>query len=414
MDQPKSPHEPFEDAIRKRMENHRLSVDKSVWQAIRRRLPAHSHRHRLLFPLLGGVAAAAVVLLMLIPRSLFVPAFDATDATDADVAVVDEKPDVLTTPAEADLASLIPAVSVAINKRGVTKPTTTLKDEIERHEDINLPIVIIPADVSETSQSVVSNEPANETSASRETNTINAISSAALQEVTADWTIAIPRKRPQTRMIAAVIGTGVGGSTATAMQQPLDFRSELIVSNATFASNYTYMLSPRDFSNREFLPPISIGLKLRSSIVERLAFETGIVYSFLMTRLSGGGWENLDATLQLHYLGVPLQLVNTVLIQGPWEVHVSGGVMPEKGLRSIYHQYRKAGNTLITTEAYTRIEGWQLSMLGGAGISYRLQENMSLYLDPQLSWYFNMKQPFSIRTEMPLQIGVQAGLRISL
>ena len=58
--------------------------------------------------------------------------------------------------------------------------------------------------------------------------------------------------------------------------------------------------------------------------------------------------------------------------------------------------------------------GVQLSVLGGLGIEYGLNDFMGIYLDPNVRYYFDMNQPKSIRTQQPLNIGFELGLRFNL
>ncbi len=92
---------------------------------------------------------------------------------------------------------------------------------------------------------------------------------------------------------------------------------------------------------------------------------------------------------------------------------LGGGATIEKGIRAFYKQEIEGNGGIVHhTHVYNRIAGLQFSAQGGAGFSYRLQNNLHLFGEPRLLYYFRNNQPMSARTENPLIFGLNIGVRI--
>lgn len=127
-----------------------------------------------------------------------------------------------------------------------------------------------------------------------------------------------------------------------------------------------------------------------------------------MTR---GGKIFYNTRLDLHYLGVPVNLVVKLWDHPKWNIYLSGGMMLEKGLRSKLHQDKIGTDQFETLVEKKGIDGIQWSLNASAGVSYRLLKDWSIYLEPRLSYYFDNDQPVSIRTENSVIVGIGAGFR---
>ena len=88
--------------------------------------------------------------------------------------------------------------------------------------------------------------------------------------------------------------------------------------------------------------------------------------------------------------------------------------MVEKGLRSIYIQNEYIGSQIITTDARTKIDGFQWSVNAMLGGMYNLYRNIGIYFEPKFSYYFDNDQPISARTDQPVVFGLTAGVRFKL
>ncbi|MDR1221889.1 MAG: PorT family protein [Tannerella sp.] len=154
--------------------------------------------------------------------------------------------------------------------------------------------------------------------------------------------------------------------------------------------------------------PFSAGIMVRRKLNRTVGIETGLVYTRLSTDLEIAGKYRQDAILNLHYLGIPVNLVVDLWEKKPWNIYISGGGMVEKGLRSVYKQKDYFGSDLIRN---SRISGLQWSLNGGVGLSCNFYRGMNLYIEPGVSYYFDCNQPVSKRTEDPLNFNLRLGLR---
>jgi len=170
----------------------------------------------------------------------------------------------------------------------------------------------------------------------------------------------------------------------------------------------TSILTPNDFSDRTYYSPLNVGMRVSRQINGKFGLETGLTYTYLLTGFKS---MNYDAELNLHYLGVPLNLVMKILGNQKWSLYSSAGLTVEKGLRSVYIQNQYYSNQIITTTASTNINGIQWSVNLSGGVSYRIVKNFDIYFAPKLSYYFDNNQPISLRTDRKTCFEAEGGLR---
>ena len=168
---------------------------------------------------------------------------------------------------------------------------------------------------------------------------------------------------------------------------------------------------PATFSQVDCAPPLSFGITVRKNLNNRIGLESGLVYTYLYTKLGQSRTFSRRATLGLHYLGIPVNLVIKLWDNPNWNVYVSGGFMMEKGLRSIYHVEAYNLDEPKSATYRSGIDGLQWSLNLSVGVSYRFYRDWSLYLEPRYSYYFVNNQPVSYRTENMTLIGIGAGVR---
>ena len=168
------------------------------------------------------------------------------------------------------------------------------------------------------------------------------------------------------------------------------------------------ILAPEDFTDIQYFTPLSFNVGIALPINAKFAIETGIIYTNLHTKFKDG---TKNASLTLHYLGVPLRVSYQYFSNKKLNLYLASGVTIEKGLWSVYKQKINYTNMQLDTDVEQIIEGMQWSMHASTGISYRVFDFASLYLEPRLSYYFNSNQPMSIRTKSPLNVGIEGGFR---
>ena len=154
--------------------------------------------------------------------------------------------------------------------------------------------------------------------------------------------------------------------------------------------------------------PISFGFTVRKKINKAIGIETGLLYTYLSSELKISGVDYNGATLNLHYIGIPVNLTVNMMDKKRWSIYASGGGMVDKGLQSVYKKNGAGG------KKRSHISGLQWSLNSGIGISYNLYNNMNLYVEPGVSYYFDCNQPISKRTEDPFNFNLRLGLRYDI
>ncbi len=176
------------------------------------------------------------------------------------------------------------------------------------------------------------------------------------------------------------------------------------------------ILTYKDFEDVSHNAPLSFGLSVRYPFSDRFAIESGLTYTYLSTSFKNKSPKR-DATLRLHYLGIPINAVANVYETGRWRFYVLAGGMIEKGIYSYFAQneYDDDGNGKIKTVSPDKgIDGVQLSIHIAPGAEFKFDNNYSIYIEPRAAYYFDNNQPVSIRTKHPFNLGVSAGVRFTL
>jgi hypothetical protein len=156
-----------------------------------------------------------------------------------------------------------------------------------------------------------------------------------------------------------------------------------------------------DNVNSQYGLPLSAKFMIRKDIGTRWAIESGLSYTYLHTKYK---WNKNTVNQQLHYLGIPLNVVCYVVSKPNWNIYASAGGMMEKGV----YAHINRSDKLVTK---VNMKGLQWSVTGAVGTTYKLRKNVGLFFEPQFGYFFDNNQPESIRTESPISFGLGAGLR---
>lgn len=229
-----------------------------------------------------------------------------------------------------------------------------------------------------------------------------------------DWTDVYAQNQPKKKRISisGVLGSGVGSSPSSIKPRSYSFRNEQLVN---IPVKHTNVATPRDFSNKDYMPPISAGLNLRLPLNDRFSLESGMTYTVLRTRLSNSfSLADVMASIDLHYLGVPANLVYSFVKTNKWDVYISSGAMLEKGLQGDYKQLQDRGDHRILVQANPYIDGVQWSLNGTVGMGYSFHQHIAFFFDPKVSYYLDNDQPYSIRSEKPFIFSLNTGIRFAL
>jgi len=426
------PQDSFSELIRQKLQGHQMPVDADMWAQLEDKL--HKKRRKpILWWFVTGSAAVLALLLSIqplvdektnqlsfeqvekkhIPNKKLSEPKDKIERNDAksttiDYAKVQEEQDLSIKPErQVNTSSLNKKPENNLSEDGQVEANKTDNYIVSRKTDVNTTNVekkdnnqARKSTIVETSSDSISNSKKN----IKKLDELPAVDSKNISE---------PKpKKKRDLLLAAAFGSGGGSSVAS----PNDmFFAEIGSRNLVkAATTYTRILTADDFSYKSFSAPLSFGLTVRKEITNHLGVETGLVYTYLSTSFEENGVSHYDASLSLHYLGIPVNLIVPIWKDKKWEVYFSGGGMVEKGLRSVYIQNEYIGSQIITTDARTNIDGLQWSVNATLGGTYNLYRNIGIYFEPKFSYYFDNDQPISARTDQPVVIGLAAGVRFKL
>lgn len=174
-----------------------------------------------------------------------------------------------------------------------------------------------------------------------------------------------------------------------------------------------------ELSESTYGVPFTIGLGVRISLLPRLSIGTGVDYSLLTRTFSGkytqvGAGGNIEKEESgsvfhnLHYIGVPLNIFYEILSARKVNLYTYAGVEAEFAVANNFTLY---GNPDIHY-SYP-VKKPQLSTALGLGVEFKLGEHLGLYLDPEVRYYPHCDQPKNVRTDKPVLINFNAGLRFN-
>jgi hypothetical protein len=408
----------FSDLFRKKLENHKVPVDATIWDEIASRLKTPKRR---IIPfwgwISGGAAVAALALLFIVhpfteskdvivkSNSIKVHHSGSNNGSIADYRqpkTIQSKPK--TIQLNNTTIKSIPLKTLASNQ-----VHTTIEPDYP-------PAQMVIRDTTESKRengtssgnklneenNVAENSKVHKDSVSGKARTIpNSLMEESLNETGAKV------KNKNGWLLATSVG--LNGSVPTGDgNYPTTLSNQNIVSNAT---GYPNIMKPNDFSNIIYSTPLSVGLIIRKNITRTWSLESGFEYTYLLTTFKSTVVQQNNAKLHLHYIGVPLNLIAQLWDNPKWNFYLSGGGMLEKGIRSVYVQNQYSNNQTVTTTTSTNIGGVQWSVNGAVGTTYKIQQNIGLFFEPKISYYFNNNQPISIRSENPVVFGLSAGIR---
>lgn len=420
----------FSRLIKEKLENYQLPVDESIWKGIEQKMTPP--RKRIIPPvwywISGGAAAAIALLLILKPLSdnETAPAVSGTmHPRMKTVGSVDSKR--ISKPFGTALT--IVAQQEKAN-RTENKPSSETKTPVSSGfaPGAENTVQKNASDLITQSENATSKATVDDTKEAANTNTNEGTSQTGKKtEATAITSLPdlndypdVPVRTGKTKkkrplLLAAAFGT-VGNLNAPGDENPMNtyYSGNLNLVKSNIVSNYAMVLNANEYSEARHLPPLSVGVTVVKPLNDIFSLESGLVYTYLKSEYFRPGLTDAKGVLQLHYVGVPLNLRAKLLNKPDWDIYFSAGGMVEKGLRAIYHQQTEGEFVTTNTDVKSGIDGVQWSVDGAMGVDYKIRKGLSLFLEPKLIYYLQNNQPQSARTEQPLNFGINGGLRIEL
>ena len=164
-------------------------------------------------------------------------------------------------------------------------------------------------------------------------------------------------------------------------------------------------------SDRNYAMPVTFGVQVQTDINKKISIGTGITYTLLSSNYQEiSTTYSRDIEQMLHYIGVPLNGYYNLFENKSLRLYVTAGAMLEKGIVASYRE-----NTDGVKKYYSKsISGVQFSAGAGLGVEWKLSNDVGIYIDPAMSYYFKGNQPSCIRTAQPLQYKFEMGMRFEI
>ena len=164
----------------------------------------------------------------------------------------------------------------------------------------------------------------------------------------------------------------------------------------TFGINFTY----------DVLPKLSVGLGVNYTRLSR--HFSGTYYQLQDNGEfdSGTDYDNVYNIQQ--FIGIPVSVYYHIVRTKHINFYVYANGTVEKCIGNAWTANSRAVN-------YNEpVKGVQFNAGAGIGVDFILAPLVSIYLDPNVKYYFGLNQPTSIRTKQPFMLGFEAGVRFHL
>lgn len=223
------------------------------------------------------------------------------------------------------------------------------------------------------------------------------------------------KEEKKERLKASLILSGIAGTNNPQSKGGLKpFRSPVI------EKAYTKTTVEQTSTNTTYGIPISVGAGAKLDFNNRWSLGFGLNYTLLTSKFNGKYIKvNEDGTTEApksanvrnsqHYVGIPINAYYNIMSRDFINFYAYAGGAVEKCVMNRYE--------VLTTPVINHKEeakGVQISANIGIGVEFMVNRYLGIYIDPSLRYYFDCNQAKSIRTQQPLMLGFEMGLRFNL
>lgn len=412
----------FDQDIKSMMENAEEQVPSRVWNAVSSRLDTiqvRPHRISRIWWTAGtSLAAAAAIALAVI--------FSGRDLNSNKQHILTKQDDVAVNGApetEETSAQETPVATVQLhNHSGLTaqasKPEQDTEDAADEEvvaAETEQETVVIPkkegTDVGETSQS----ESKKLRQVEKRNGRRHGDMTKSTQAPDAFAQMAFEDQQNASRSRVALMVSGIVQSNGNPSTSSLHGRLSTIAKAPTKTSITELSKNPT------YGVPVSFGIGTRVYFAKRWSVGAGIDLSYLTKTFTGTYTEvdqngnikrsiSSDIDNYQHYIGIPVDVFFNVIQNDAVNFYAFGGGTLEKCVRN---QYR-IQNSPSDIHYHEKVNGMQASVAAGIGVEFKIVDQLGIFVDPSLHYYFDCNQPGSIRTAQPFMMNLEVGLRVDL
>lgn len=163
--------------------------------------------------------------------------------------------------------------------------------------------------------------------------------------------------------------------------------------------------------------PIRIGLSVAYALTDRLSISSGLTYTRLSSDIKDASRESKYIGEQrLHYVGIPVNVSYKVASSRWISLYGTVGVLAEKCVSGTTDEGYVENNTMKYTNTQDiSSKPLQMSVNAGVGIQFDIIDNVGIYAEPGLSYYFDDGSALqTIYKEKPLNFNLNVGVRFKL
>lgn len=163
--------------------------------------------------------------------------------------------------------------------------------------------------------------------------------------------------------------------------------------------------------------PIRIGLSVAYALTDRLSISSGLTYTRLASDIKDALRESKYIGEQrLHYVGIPVNVSYKVASFRWISLYGTAGVLAEKCVSGTTDEGYVENNTMKYTNTQDiSSKPLQMSVNAGVGIQFDFIDNVGIYAEPGLSYYFDDGSALqTIYKEKPLNFNLNVGVRFKL
>lgn len=163
--------------------------------------------------------------------------------------------------------------------------------------------------------------------------------------------------------------------------------------------------------------PIRIGLSVAYALTDRLSISSGLTYTRLASDIKDASRESKYIGEQrLYYVGIPLNVSYKVASFRWLGLYGTAGVLAEKCVSGTTDEGYVENNTMKYTNTQDiSSKPLQMSVNAGVGIQFDFIDNVGIYAEPGLSYYFDDGSALqTIYKEKPLNFNLNVGVRFKL
>ena len=376
-------NERFDLQVKAMLENAEEKVPSRVWSAVSGRLNSHSVRKPVFWGWFGAGAAAACAVLAAV---LFVKAPESSipQALDSGSRAISER--IERESGMPEVQEEVPEIqNLEIRKvsKYIAAATNSSKVPVVSEETVSVAADDVPAAVTSgtAAQADISENYSDERPGRYDFN-----DSFAMQE----------EHSSKGRRISITLDGALLGND-----------SDAATNSKPWMGGGGSSMSMQELSTSTYSIPLSFGLGVRIGLSDKFSIGTGLNYTLLTRKFSGSYQGHLgEATHSLQYIGIPVNAYYDILRSHSVKFYAFAGAEAEYAISNKY---------ILDNLTYRDpVKGLQFSLAAGLGVEFRITDVLGIYVDPSFRYYFNCKQPSSIRTVQPFMMSFEAGLRFDL